>query len=60
MIADLDTRNKDEPYRLDLSLLAVFIRPKYHSKGLGNLMSVQLADLVASGVLSRTESSLVS
>lgn len=52
-IADLDAPNKDEPYHLDLSLLAAFIRPKYHSKGLGNLMSVQLADLVASGVLSR-------
>ncbi|KPG95894.1 hypothetical protein AEQ67_18230 [Pseudomonas sp. RIT-PI-q] len=52
-ISDLDAPNKDEPYDLDLSLLAVFIRPQYHSKGLGYLLSVQLADLVASGVLSR-------
>jgi hypothetical protein len=52
-ISDLDAPNKEEPYHLDLSLLAVFIRPQYHSKGLGYLLSIQLADLVASGVLSR-------
>lgn len=53
MISNLGAPNKNEAYFLDLSLLAVFIRPQYHSKGLGYLMSVQLADLVASGMLSR-------
>ena len=51
--SDLDPPNKDEPYQLTLSLLAVFIRPQFHSKGMGYLLSIQLADLVASGVLSR-------
>lgn len=49
--------NSDEPGEdelfLHLSLLAVFIRPQYHSKGLGSLLSTQLAEIVASGLLNR-------
>ena len=50
--SDLDAPNKDEPYHLELSLFGG-VRPLYHSKGLGYLLSVQLADLVESSVLSR-------
>ncbi|MEO4017479.1 hypothetical protein [Pseudomonas rossensis] len=53
----LTSSNSDEPEEdeasIHLSLLAVFIRPQYRSKGLGNLLSTQLAEVVASGLLNR-------
>lgn len=51
-ISNSDEPEEDEP-SIHLSLLAVFIRPQYRSKGLGNLLSNQLAEVVASGLLNR-------
>jgi hypothetical protein len=47
-----DESEEDEHF-VHLSLLAVFIRPQFRSKGLGNLLSIQLAEVVASGLLNR-------
>ncbi|MHC8378502.1 hypothetical protein ACYZT3_21620 [Pseudomonas sp. MDT1-16] len=42
-----------EPFRLVISLSAVFIRPQYHSLGFGELLNEQLAELMVSGILTR-------
>ncbi|MBI6567539.1 GNAT family N-acetyltransferase [Pseudomonas synxantha] len=43
----------DRPYRLNMELQAVFVRPQFHSMGFGSALCQQLADTVCSGILNR-------
>ncbi|WP_179053525.1 GNAT family N-acetyltransferase [Pseudomonas hunanensis] len=43
----------DRPYLLHMELQAVFVRPQFHSMGLGSALCHQLADTVCSGILNR-------
>ena len=41
------------PYRIGIEVQAVFVHPKYKSKGFGSALCHQLSDLIACGLLSR-------
>lgn len=43
----------DTPFRVDIELQAVFVHPKYKSKGFGNALCHQLSDVIANGLLNR-------
>lgn len=41
------------PYRIGIELQAVFVHPKYKSKGFGSALCHQLSDVIACGLLNR-------